>query len=578
MNKGVIIAKRYEVVKLIGQGGMADVYLAFDVLLERNVAIKILRNELSNDAVSLLRFKHEAVAVSKLHHSNIIEIYDIGEYDSRQYIVMEYVDGKTLKDLIVERGGLYKEEVIYIMKQLLSAVSEAHRNQIIHRDIKPQNILVKSDGSVIITDFGIALAQNALHLTQKETVMGSVHYLAPELARGETATYQSDIYALGIVFYELLSGSVPFKGETAIQIAMKHINEGIPSIREFNPSIPQSVENTIIKSTYKNRELRYQSAQEMLEDLETVLNDERLEETKLNEVITPTEYDETKVIDSVAHAEPKKKMDKKKKQKIIIASVIASLIILGTSLFFIFRNPKVEEKQVPDIVGLELEEAKEKLEKEGFELGKVSYELDDLIDKDEIISQDPKKGAMAEEGSKVDIVLSEGKYFVFGNYVGQNIDLVRSTLESQHKNLSIRVEYIESKVDAAGSILSQSVAEGTKMNPKTSTEVKFQVVKQLEFSIPASVYGMNIHEAKAMLENMGANVRLEPITDGNNQIVQGKQKDIVEYTIPNKNSLYVHNGSNEIVIFYYAEVKQPDTKPEDPKPKPEEPNPDEGDE
>ena len=190
MNRGDLLAKRYRLKKLIGQGGMADVYVAHDILLERDVAIKILRNELSNDAVSLLRFKHEAVAVSKLDHPNIIEIYDIGVHNSRQYIVMEYVDGQTLKELINERGGLYKEEAVYIMKQLTSAIAEAHKNEIIHRDIKPQNILCKSDGSIIITDFGIALAENALHLTQKETVMGSVHYLSPELARGEKASEQ----------------------------------------------------------------------------------------------------------------------------------------------------------------------------------------------------------------------------------------------------------------------------------------------------------------------------------------------------------------------------------------------------
>lgn len=576
MNKGVIIAKRYEVVKLIGQGGMADVYLAFDILLERNVAIKILRNELSNDAVSLLRFKHEAVAVSKLSHANIIEIYDIGEYDSRQYIVMEYVDGKTLKDLIVERGGLYKEEVIYIMKQLVSAVAEAHRNQIIHRDIKPQNILVKSDGSVIITDFGIALAQNALHLTQKETVMGSVHYLAPELARGETATYQSDIYALGIVFYELLTGSVPFKGDTAIQIAMKHINEPMPSIREYNPSIPQSVENTIIKSTYKNKDLRYHSAEEMLEGLETVLSEDRLDETKLTEVIVPQEHAETKVIESIDHVKDKKK-DKKKKQ-IIIAIVSVFLVLSAVGVYFLTRSPKLEEKEVPDIVGLKLEEAKEKLEKEGFEVGEIKYELDDLIDKDEIISQDPKKGEKLEEGSKVNLVISEGKYFVFGNYIGQDINVVRSTLESQHKNLIIRVEYVENATYQAGSIISQSVEEGTKLNPKTSSEVKFLVVKQVEFTIPASIYGMNIYEAQTMLESMGAIVRLEAITDGNGKIVQGDRKDYVEYTTPSKNSLYVYNGSSAIVIHYYAEektVEEPDPKPDDKKP--EDPNKDDGD-
>ncbi len=574
MNKGVVIAKRYEVIKLIGQGGMADVYLAFDILLERNVAIKILRNELSNDAVSLLRFKHEAVAVSKLSHPNIIEIYDIGEYDSRQYIVMEYVDGKTLKDLIIERGGLYKEEVIYIMKQLVGAVAEAHRNQIIHRDIKPQNVLIKSDGSVIITDFGIALAQNALHLTQKETVMGSVHYLAPELARGETATYQSDIYALGIVFYELLSGSVPFKGDTAIQIAMKHINEPIPNIREFNPSIPQSIENTIIKATYKNRELRYSSAMDMLEDLDTVLDEERLNETKIMEVIVPKEHDETKVIESIDHVKEKKEDNRKKK---IIIAVVSSLIVLSLiGGFFLLRKAKVEEKQVPDLVGLELETAKEKLEEEGFEVGKITYELDDLIDKDKIISQDPKKGDMADKGSKIDLVISEGKYFTFENYIGDNIDVVRSNLEAQHRNLIIRVEYVENSSYTAGSILTQSIAEGTKMNPKTSTEVKFTVVKQVEFTIPASIYGMDIYEAQALLESMGALVRLDPITDGNNQIAQGDRKNIVEYTTPSRNSLYVHNGTTPIVIHYYAEEK---SKPVEEKPteKPDE-KPNSGDE
>ncbi len=567
MNKGVIIAKRYEVVKLIGQGGMADVYLAFDILLERNVAIKILRNELSNDAVSLLRFKHEAVAVSKLSHSNIIEIYDIGEYDSRQFIVMEYVDGKTLKDLIIERGGLYKEEAVYIMRQLVSAVAEAHRNNIIHRDIKPQNILVKSDGSVIITDFGIALAQNALHLTQKETVMGSVHYLAPELARGEKATYQSDIYALGIVFYELICGSVPFSGESAIQIAMKHINEKLPNVRDFNPSIPQAIENNIIKATFKNKNLRFQSADEMLLDLETVLDLNRSDEDKLTEVIVPIAHAETKVIDSISSVEetmkPKEKLSKKKKIYIAIAAVLSIAIIITAIL--VSTPKKFDDVEMIDVVGLSIVEAREKLEKAGFSINEIEYELDDLLEKDKVIKQTPKKGDLVQPDTTVDLVVSEGKYIIFGNYINQNIDIVRSNLNAAHRNIIIRVEYVENNDFKAGDIISQSIAEGTKLSPNNSIEVKFTVVKELEFTIPESIYGMNITNAKSVLEGMGALVRLEIITDGNNKPVAGDRINTVEWTTPSKNSLYTYNGRNEIVLHYYSELKESLKEPGVPK-------------
>lgn len=249
MNK--MIAKRYMVVKHIGQGGMADVYVAVDTLLNREVAVKVLRGELSNDPVALLRFQREANASTALSHPNIVDIYDVGEENGYHYIVMEYVRGKDLKQLIAQRGALCKEEAVAIMKQLVSAVAEAHRCNIIHRDIKPQNVLIKDDGTLKVVDFGIALAQDALQLTQSDSVMGSVHYLAPEVARGEAATRQSDIYSLGIVFYELLSGEVPFHGEQAVQIAMKHMREEIPSIRKLNPQLPQAVENVILPGDRK---------------------------------------------------------------------------------------------------------------------------------------------------------------------------------------------------------------------------------------------------------------------------------------------------------------------------------------
>ncbi|MCF0114363.1 MAG: serine/threonine protein kinase, partial [Erysipelotrichaceae bacterium] len=235
MSDASLINNRYRIIKHIGQGGMADVYLAIDTILNREVAIKILRGDLSNDPRALLRFQREANACTSLSHPNIIDIYDVGDDRGHHYIVMEYVKGITLKELIAKRGGMWKEEAVSIMKQLISAVQEAHERNIIHRDIKPQNVLVKDDGTVKLGDFGIALAQDALQLTQTDSVMGSVHYLAPELSKGQQATAQSDIYALGIVFYELVTGDVPFKADQPVQVALKHLREPMPSCKSVNP-------------------------------------------------------------------------------------------------------------------------------------------------------------------------------------------------------------------------------------------------------------------------------------------------------------------------------------------------------
>lgn len=275
------VANRYDILSLIGQGGMADVYKANDTILNRVVAIKILREKLSNDAMTLVRFQREASAASRLSHPNVVDIYDVGESEDMHYIVMEYIRGRTLKQMIAQRGSLSVSESIHIMMQLTSAISHAHSHHIIHRDIKPQNVLVKDDGTVKITDFGIAIANDAVQLTLNNAVMGSAHYLAPETAQGKDASEQVDIYSLGIVFYELLTGSVPFSGKTPTEIAVKHLRQPIPYVRDFNQQIPQSVENIILKATAKNPEQRYKSADLMLEDLQHCMdwnkkNEERL--------------------------------------------------------------------------------------------------------------------------------------------------------------------------------------------------------------------------------------------------------------------------------------------------------------
>lgn len=279
--KGQKINDRYEILQTIGEGGMANVYLAKDPILERNVAIKVLRGDLANDEKFVRRFQREALSASSLSHPNIVEIYDVGEDNGNYYIVMEYIPGKNLKQLLKKRGSLTVHEVVDIMLQITSAMSVAHDSMIIHRDLKPQNILIMEDGGVKITDFGIAMALNATQLTQTNSAMGSVHYFPPEQANGKGATLKSDVYSLGIMMFELLTGELPFRGENAVEIALKHLKEPIPEIRSINPNIPQSVENIIIKATAKNQKNRYNNVNEMHEDLLTCLNKERLEEPKM---------------------------------------------------------------------------------------------------------------------------------------------------------------------------------------------------------------------------------------------------------------------------------------------------------
>ena len=267
---GKRINDRYKVLELIGGGGMSNVYLAHDIILNRDVAIKILRYDTENEEENMKRFQREALSATSLMHPNIVSIYDVGEDQNMHYIVMEYVKGKTLKQYIKEFAPLSPARAVQIMKQLTSAIAHAHENQIIHRDIKPQNILMDEEGNVKVTDFGIATSLAATSYTKTNSVIGTVHYLSPEQARGGIATKKSDIYSLGIVLYELLTGELPFSGESAVSIALKHLQAETPSVRDFDASIPQSLENVILKATAKNADHRYQSVEEMEEDLETV--------------------------------------------------------------------------------------------------------------------------------------------------------------------------------------------------------------------------------------------------------------------------------------------------------------------
>src|SRR5574344_290778 len=342
--KGQKVNDRYQIIKTIGEGGMANVYLAYDTILDRNVAVKVLRGDLATDEKFVRRFQREALSASSLSHPNIVEVYDVGEDNGQYYIVMEYIEGKQLKQLLKKRGKLTVSEVIDIMLQISDGLSVAHDSYIIHRDIKPQNIMIQENGLVKITDFGIAMAMNATQLTQTNSVMGSVHYLPPEQANGKGATLQSDIYSMGILMYELLTGELPYRGDNAVEIALKHLKEPFPSVKEKVPEVPQSVENIIIRATAKNPKNRYEDARAMNEDLRTCLDDSRAKEEKIT-LKYPDGDDEAKVTKALKSkkiedengeviAKQITDTDTKKQNSLllILASVFTGLVVLITAI------------------------------------------------------------------------------------------------------------------------------------------------------------------------------------------------------------------------------------------------------
>lgn len=552
-----LLADRYKIVKSLGEGGMADVYLAIDTIINREVAIKILRGELENDPVTLLRFQREANAASKLNHENVVQVYDVGNSENRHFIVMEYIRGRTLKQLIQLRGALHKEEAISIMKQLLSGVAEAHKQNIIHRDIKPQNVLVKDDGTVKITDFGIALAHNAVQLTQSDSVLGSAHYLPPEITRGEVATNQSDIYSLGIVFYELLCGSVPFTGDNPVQIAMKHLSEEIPSVREFNPSLPQSIENIIIKATAKNKNYRYKNVEEMLKDVEECLDESHAHDPKL--VFEP---DEEKNATTVVYKKieednnPHEETSKPQNRWIIgvVAGVITTILLVGilyfSGFFEYISKPKTE--LVPNVTNITLEEAKIKLLEQGFVVKtNIIYESSEEYEKGKVIKTIPSANSIVDYGSEITLVISRGTSYTIENYVGQNIDAIKEKLEL----VGIEVSYTKVVSDEkVGTILTQkSLSEGDIIYPQDRKyRIEFTVASEKEFVV-INVVGLDIDEAKKKLEDMGGVVELVVLSTDNlsNEELDKIERHVVIEQSPESGTYYIQSEGNVITLTYY---------------------------
>ena len=478
--RGQKINDRYQIIRTIGEGGMANVYLAHDLILDRDVAVKILRGDLADDEKFVRRFQREAIAASSLSHPNIVEMYDVGEDNGKYYIVMEYVEGKTLKNLIKKRGALTLPEVIDIMTQLTAAISCAHDSNIIHRDIKPQNVLIKEDGIVKITDFGIAMALNSNELTQTNSVMGSVHYLPPEQANGKGATLKSDIYSLGIVMFELLTGMLPFKGDNAVEIAIKQMKNQIPSVCEINEQIPQSIENIILKACAKNPKNRYNTVKEMYKDIETCLDEDRKNEKRyVYPYLETDDIEDTKEVKNIKEIPKEKSNDeeleeleqeeeKKSSKILIILGIIVALLIVGLIIITIMfpKMSKNKEIKVPDVSNLSVAEAENKLKELGFIISETQEEKpNDQVEEGKVIDTIPQSGVTRKKGTTITLIISTGEDgIVLENYFGMNYFEIKGKLQAYGLVVNQELKDVEEKEEVKeNQILEQRPVAGTKM-------------------------------------------------------------------------------------------------------------------
>ncbi|WP_392456212.1 Stk1 family PASTA domain-containing Ser/Thr kinase [Chryseomicrobium aureum] len=477
---GKRISGRYKLEKHIGGGGMSNVYQAHDMILDRDVAIKILRYDFSNEEDLHRRFQREALSVTSLTHDNIVTIYDVGEDGDIHYIVMEHVKGQTLKEYIADNAPVQPAKAVTIMKQLLSAIEHAHEHHIVHRDIKPQNILLDEEGNVKVTDFGIAMALSATSFTQTNSVLGTVHYLSPEQARGGTATRKSDIYALGIVLFELLTGQLPFKGESAVSIALKHLQAETPSVRAINAAIPQSIENVVLRATAKKPEDRYVSVKEMHAHIARSLDTDYLNEPKY---VPSVDDDATKVMPVIKQPIPldeiqetrkledrKPKVDpapapvkKKSKKGKIIALIIGALLLIGLIVVLafpgMFRPAKIE---VPDVVGMTLEEATEELEATGFVIGEVREQYSEEVEEGQVIRTTPEAGRMRDPETEINLYVSQGPETIKVNdYVGRSIEQVRPLVADSFQSVTENEEFSDEPI---GTIIAQQPEAGEEVN------------------------------------------------------------------------------------------------------------------
>ena len=589
--KGQKINDRYQIIKTIGEGGMANVYLAYDTILDRNVAVKVLRGDLATDEKFVRRFQREALSASSLSHPNIVEVYDVGEDNGSYYIVMEYIEGKHLKQLLKKRGALTLTEVVDIMLQVTDGMSAAHDSYIIHRDIKPQNIMILENGLIKITDFGIAMALNSTQLTQTNSVMGSVHYLPPEQASGKGATIQSDVYSMGILMYELLTGELPFRGDNAVEIALKHIKEPFPSVREKVANIPQSIENIIMKSTAKNVKNRYADAKEMHDDLKTALSDSRAsepryvfeypedeaetskkkremerelskssetkkEESVKKENIKPKKVKETKVEskddDEIKSKKITEKDLKRKENKLllILAIVFTGLIVIITTLVFLLpKLTDVKEIEVPSVASMSIVDAENTLKDKGFTIAEETKTISsEEIPEGYVVKTDPQAGSKRKEGAEIVIYISAGENsYVLEDLKGKDSTVEGTILEEVH-GLYVLKKQIEDKENKykAGEIIKTEPEAGTKM--KAGDTVILYIPDQTSAYPDFRTGGWSLAEINSWCEKYG--VELIEVYNPTDEYTPGTIYD--QSAVPGTN---VMNGQ-KLTIYIAEEIAE----------------------
>ena len=521
---------RYLILGNIGSGGMANVFLARDLILDREVAIKVLRYDFLNDQSAIRRFQREMLASTELVHPNIVTVYDAGQEGETQFLVMEYVKGMDLKRYIQTQYPIPYDRIVDIMQQILSAVTLAHQHRIIHRDLKPQNILIDESGTVKITDFGIAVALSETSITQTNSMLGSVHYLSPEQARGSMATNQSDIYAIGIILYEMLTGKVPFDGESAVTIALKHFQEEIPSVRLYDRHVPQSLENVVLKATAKDPIDRYQSAEEMSADLATALDPSRLnepawhpanhvEETKVLPNLTeqmPTVAPVEEIVtkpekEAEENPVPSKKKAKdqkpKSKKKLLFLGIAAVLVIgIATIAFSVLGGGK-NEISVPDVSNLSESAARSKLQEAGLKAAGQTEEItSDKIPEGKVVKTNPEAKAIVQKGREVVLYISTGgRKIKMKDYTDMEYnEAVEALVKLDFKESKIKKKEEYSDTVEKGKIISQTPEANSEVTPD-KTSVKFVVSKGAKPINISDYVGMTINEALLDLANNGIN-------------------------------------------------------------------------
>lgn len=572
-----ILARRYELQEMIGGGGMADVYKAHDRLLDRAVAVKILHQQYANDAEFVEKFRREATGAAKLAHPNIVNIYDVGEEDGSQFIVMEYVSGPTLKEVIQQKGHLEPFEAVRIAREIASALESAHRNNLVHCDIKPHNILVMPDGHVKVTDFGIARAVSASTMTYSGSVMGSVHYFSPEQAKGTVITTKSDVYSLGVVLYEMLTGQLPFNGETSISIALKHLQEEPVPVRQLQPSIPPVLEAIVQKAMSKDP-LTRPSSTELYEDLNQakgMLADRTAGEgagaqdpfaTRVIPRITP----EMMAAQPEAAGQPRTSREYYQpepqglqeetsifKSKKFIAGLVAILMMgffVGSFLSF-GKFWSSAEIDVPDVVGKSAIVAQQMLEDKNLRV-KLVESNDDSVPAGQVISQYPEAGARVKEQRLVTITVSKG---------GEELtmpdlkSMSRSNAEEKLKKMGLKVGAVfeENAKEPAGTVINQDPKSGAKITKGQAVDITVSLGEKKKDVTVQNYAGLSVESARSNLEANGLSL------GGVTEEASSKPKGTVIGQSPAAGSSLAEGGSVSLVISS-GRAAEPEAQPSAP--------------